>query len=87
MIPALLIAITISPFAFILVLIFYLVAFQVESSILVPLIEGKVISFGPATVLFLVALGFRPGRHPRRDRGPADSRDRARHLHVPVPQR
>ena len=58
MIPALLIAITISPFAFILVLVFYLVAFQVESSILVPLIEGKVISFGPATVLFLVALGF-----------------------------
>jgi predicted PurR-regulated permease PerM len=56
--PALLISLTISPLAVILVTIFYLLAFQLEGSILVPTIEGKVISFRPATVLFLIAVGF-----------------------------
>jgi predicted PurR-regulated permease PerM len=58
LIPALFIALTISPLATILILIFYLLAFQLEGSILVPTIEGKVISFRPATVLFLIAVGF-----------------------------
>jgi predicted PurR-regulated permease PerM len=58
MIPALILALGTSPAAFVIVLVFYLVAFQVEGSILVPTIEGKVIEFGPATVLFLIALGF-----------------------------
>jgi len=53
-----LIALTISPLATVLILIFYLLAFQLEGSILVPNIEGKVISFRPATVLFLIAVGF-----------------------------
>jgi predicted PurR-regulated permease PerM len=61
MIPALLIAATISPFAFVVVLIFYLIAFQVESAILVPTIEGQVISFRPATILLLIAMGFAIG--------------------------
>ncbi len=61
MIPALLIALTISPTAFVIVLVFYLVAFQVESAILVPTIEGKVISFRPATILLLIAVGFAVG--------------------------
>jgi predicted PurR-regulated permease PerM len=61
MIPALLIAITISPVVFVVVLVFYLVAFQVESAILVPTIEGKVISFRPATILLLIAVGFAVG--------------------------
>jgi predicted PurR-regulated permease PerM len=61
MIPALLIALTISPVVFVIVLIFYLVAFQIESAILVPTIEGKVISFRPATILLLIAVGFAVG--------------------------
>ena len=61
MIPALLIALTISPVAFVIVLVFYLVAFQIESAILVPTIEGKVISFRPATILLLISVGFAVG--------------------------
>lgn len=37
--------------------IFYLVAFQIESSILVPTFEGRMISFTGAGVLVLIALG------------------------------
>jgi len=58
LIPALFIALTISPLATVLILIFYLLAFQLEGSVLVPTIEGKVISFRPASVLFLIAVGF-----------------------------
>jgi predicted PurR-regulated permease PerM len=58
LIPALFIALTISPLAVVLILVFYLLAFQLEGSILVPNLEGKVISFRPATVLFLIAVGF-----------------------------
>jgi len=57
-IPGVFLALTISPGATIVVLIFYLLAFQLEGSYLVPTIEGKVISFRPATVLFLIAVGF-----------------------------
>jgi predicted PurR-regulated permease PerM len=57
-IPGVFLALTISPGATIIVLIFYLLAFQLEGSYLVPTIEGKVISFRPATVLFLIAVGF-----------------------------
>ena len=57
-IPGVILALTISPGATIAVLIFYLLAFQLEGSYLVPTIEGKVISFRPATVLFLIAVGF-----------------------------
>lgn len=57
-IPGVFLALTISPAATVIVLIFYLLAFQLEGSYLVPTIEGKVISFRPATVLFLIAVGF-----------------------------
>ena len=57
-IPGVFLALTISPTATVIVIIFYLLAFQLEGSYLVPTIEGKVISFRPATVLFLIVLGF-----------------------------
>jgi predicted PurR-regulated permease PerM len=61
LIPAVLLALTTSPTAVVLVLVFYFIVFNIEGSILVPLIEGKVISFRAATVLFLVMLGFALG--------------------------
>jgi predicted PurR-regulated permease PerM len=61
LIPAVLLALTTSPLAVALVLIFYFIVFNIEGSILVPLIEGKVVSFRAATVLFLVMLGFALG--------------------------
>jgi predicted PurR-regulated permease PerM len=61
LIPALILAFTTSPTAVVLVLIFYFIVFNIEGSILVPLIEGEVISFRAATVLFLVMLGFALG--------------------------
>src|SRR5262245_60887694 len=45
LIPAVLLALTTSPAAVVLVLIFYFIVFNIEGSILVPLIEGEVISF------------------------------------------
>jgi predicted PurR-regulated permease PerM len=61
LIPAVLLALTTSPAAVVLVLIFYFIVFNIEGSILVPLIEGEVISFRAATVLFLIMLGFALG--------------------------
>jgi predicted PurR-regulated permease PerM len=61
LIPALVLAFTTSPTAVVLVLIFYFIVFNIEGSILVPLIEGEVISFRASTVLFLVMLGFALG--------------------------
>jgi predicted PurR-regulated permease PerM len=61
LIPAVLLALTTSPTAVVLVLVFYFIVFNIEGSILVPLIEGKAISFRAATVLFLVMLGFALG--------------------------
>ncbi len=61
LIPAVLLALTTSPTAVVLVLIFYFIVFNIEGSILVPLIEGEVISFRAGTVLFLVMLGFALG--------------------------
>ena len=40
---------------------FYLVVFIIEANVLVPKIEGEVISFSPATVIFLVAVGLALG--------------------------
>jgi len=57
-IPALLLALTTSPEAVVLVSIYYFIAFNIEGSILVPTFEGKMISFSGATVLFLIACGF-----------------------------
>ena len=60
-IPALLISLTISPLAVVLVSIFYFIAFNIEGSILVPTFEGRMISFSGATVLLLITIGFALG--------------------------
>jgi predicted PurR-regulated permease PerM len=61
LIPALLLAVATSPVAVVLVGIFYLVVFIIEANVLVPKIEGEVISFSPATVIFLVTVGLALG--------------------------
>jgi predicted PurR-regulated permease PerM len=61
LIPALLLALATSPLAVLLVGGFYLVVFIIEANVLVPKIEGQVISFSPATVIFLVAVGLALG--------------------------
>lgn len=57
-VPALLLAAITSPTAVVLVSIYYFVIFNIESSFLVPSIEGKIVDFDRATVLVLVAVGF-----------------------------
>jgi predicted PurR-regulated permease PerM len=57
----LLLALATSPLAVVLVGGFYLVVFIIEANVLVPKIEGEVISFSPATVIFLVAVGLALG--------------------------
>jgi predicted PurR-regulated permease PerM len=57
-IPALLLALTISPTAVVVVSVFYFIIFNIEGSILVPTFEGKMISFSGASVLLLIAMGF-----------------------------
>jgi predicted PurR-regulated permease PerM len=59
--PALLLALTVSPTAVVVVSVFYFVIFNIEGSILVPTFEGKMISFSGASVLFLIAVGFALG--------------------------
>jgi predicted PurR-regulated permease PerM len=61
LIPALLLALATSPLAVVLVGVFYLVVFIIEANVLVPKIEGSVISFSAATVIFLVAVGLALG--------------------------
>ena len=61
LIPAMLLALATSPLAVVLVGIFYLAVFIIEANVLVPKIEGEVISFSPATVIFLVAVGIALG--------------------------
>src|SRR5262249_5663079 len=61
LIPALLLALATSPPAVVLLGGFYLVVFIIEANVLVPKIEGEVISFSPATVIFLVAVGIALG--------------------------
>jgi predicted PurR-regulated permease PerM len=61
LIPALLLALATSPLAVVLVGGFYLIVFIIEANVLVPKIEGEVISFSPATVIFLVAVGLALG--------------------------
>ncbi len=58
LIPALILALATSPLAVVLVGGFYMVVFIIEANVLVPKIEGEVISFRPAVVLFLVAVGI-----------------------------
>jgi len=60
-IPALIIALTISPLAVVLVSVFYFIAFNIEGSILVPTFQGRMISFSGATVLLLITIGFALG--------------------------
>jgi predicted PurR-regulated permease PerM len=60
-VPALLIAATTSPAAVVLVSIYYFATFNIESSFLVPSIEGKIIDFDRASVLVLIAVGFALG--------------------------
>ena len=61
LIPALILALATSPLAVALVGGFYMVVFIIEANVLVPKIEGEVISFRPAVVLFLVAVGIGVG--------------------------
>ena len=61
LIPAMLLALATSPLAVVLVGIFYLVVFIIEANVLVPKIEGEVVSFSAATVIFLVAVGIALG--------------------------
>ena len=61
LIPALLLALATSPLAVVLVGVFYLIVFIIEANVLVPNIEGQVISFSAATVIFLVAVGLALG--------------------------
>lgn len=60
-IPALLLAIPAGVDVIVVVSIFYFVAFNIEGSILVPNVQGKMISFTGATVLVLIAIGFALG--------------------------
>jgi len=59
--PALLLALTVSPVAVAVVSVFYFVIFNIEGSILVPTFEGRMISFSGASVLVLIAMGFALG--------------------------
>ena len=61
LIPALLLALATSPTAVVLVSIFYVIDFVVEANVLVPKIEGNVINFRPAIVLFIVMVGLAIG--------------------------
>jgi predicted PurR-regulated permease PerM len=61
MIPPLLLALTISPIAFLVTGAFYLVIFTIEANFLVPSIEGDVVSFSRPAVLFLIAMGLAIG--------------------------
>jgi predicted PurR-regulated permease PerM len=56
--PALLLSMTVSPVAVVVVSIFYFIVFNIEGSILVPTFEGRMISFSGATVLVLITIGF-----------------------------
>ena len=56
-IPAILIALTISPEAVVATALLYLVLMFLEGQVLVPKIEGGAFSFHPALVLFLVVAG------------------------------
>jgi hypothetical protein len=55
---ALLFALVTSPLAVVLVSVFYFVVFNIEGSILAPSIEGKLLDFGGATMIFLVTIGL-----------------------------
>lgn len=59
--PALLLALTVSPVAVAVVSVFYFIIFNIEGSILVPTFEGRMISFSGASVLVLIAMGFALG--------------------------
>jgi predicted PurR-regulated permease PerM len=57
-IPALLLAIPSGIEVVVVVSAFYFIIFNIEGSILVPNLEGKMINFTGATVLVLIAIGF-----------------------------
>jgi predicted PurR-regulated permease PerM len=57
-IPALLVAIPAGLDVVVVISVYYFVIFNIEGSILVPNLEGKMISFTGATVLVLIAIGF-----------------------------
>ena len=61
LIPALLLALATSPTAVVLVSVFYVIDFIVEANVLVPKIEGQVINFRAALVLFIVLVGLAIG--------------------------
>ncbi len=57
-IPALLVSIPAGLDVVVVVSIFYFVIFNIEGSVLVPNLEGKMINFTGASVLVLIAIGF-----------------------------
>jgi predicted PurR-regulated permease PerM len=57
-IPALLLAIPAGLEVIVVVSAFYFIIFNIEGSILVPNLEGKMINFSGASVLVLIAIGF-----------------------------
>jgi len=57
-IPALLLSLTAGPETVVAVGIFYFAAFNFEGSVLVPAFQGQMISFGGATVLVVITIGF-----------------------------
>jgi predicted PurR-regulated permease PerM len=59
--PALLLAIPAGFDAVLMVSIFYFVIFNIEGSVLVPNLEGRMIDFDGASVLVLIAVGFALG--------------------------
>ena len=60
-IPALLLAIPAGIEVVAVVSVFYFIIFNIEGSILVPNLEGKMINFSGASVLVLIAIGFALG--------------------------
>lgn len=60
-IPALLLAVPAGLDVVIVVSVFYFIIFNIEGSILVPNLEGKMINFTGASVLVLIAIGFALG--------------------------
>ncbi len=57
-IPALILAIPAGFEVVVVVSVFYFIIFNIEGSILVPNLEGKMINFSGASVLVLIAIGF-----------------------------
>ena len=78
-------ALATSPTAVVLVSVFYVIDFIVEANVLVPSkIEGQVINFKAALVLFIVLVGLAIGGIVAAPFGVAGGSDRPRPVRLPV---